>query len=111
MFVVQTQDTQRRSSLDWLGVSPPGELEDQEDIGPESLCTTTPASPPRWTDGWTESSCHCNSTEIIQQPSFCHDSGGGIKAGIVPKVALMGFFNGGSSGGSAGHLLIGRLKV
>lgn len=77
MFVVQTQDTQRGSSLEWLDVSPPEELEDQEDIGSEILCTTTSASPSRWidglmdgwtdggTDGCTESSCHCNSTEII----------------------------------------------
>lgn len=51
MFVVQTQDTQRGSPLEWLGVSPPEELEDQEDIGPERLCTTTSASPSRWIDG------------------------------------------------------------
>lgn len=58
MFVVQTQDTQRGSSLEWLDVSPPEELEDQEDIGPEILCTTTSASPSRWIDGlmdgWTD---------------------------------------------------------
>lgn len=45
-------DPGQGSSLEWLDVSPPEELEDQEDIGPEILCTTTSASPSRWIDGW-----------------------------------------------------------